>query len=857
MILMLSKIPSRNMKFDFPENIQPKGSGQKQNISSAVSLTFMVVLLLLFGPVITIAQVTKVMGTVTDSITKQPLPFVNVYLKGTAIGVTTGFDGSYSLESRLASDILTASFIGYKSGTRKIVRGKFQTINFSLLPDEVQLSEVVIRPGENPAEVILRKIIDKKSDNNREKYDAYQYEAYTKIQFDANNISEKFRNRAIFKPFKFIFDNLDTSTVNGKAYLPIFLSESLSDVYFRKNPRDQKEVIKATRISGIQNESMSQFVGDLIQNVNIYDNYLLLFQKNFVSPVANFGLAYYKYYLVDSANLEGKWCYNIVFKPRRVQELTFTGNFWVNDSSFAIKQLDMKIAGDANINYINDLVISEQFDKVDNQNWMLVKDKMIADFNVIENSKAVMGFFGTKTTTYQNFKFEETSDKKIYALPTNILVLENSIKKSDEFWKDARHEELSKDERTIFHMIDTLKTLPVFNTYLDIIKMVTTGYWVKGNFEIGPYMSMLSFNYLEGTRMRFGGRTSNDFSTKVMFDGYAAYGTLDQKMKYSGGFIYMFDKNPRRALSGSFKYDIEQLGMSQDAFREDFLLAGLFGKNQTTSLNMVRQYKGSYEHEWFSGLSNTISFSNRKLLPTNAEGIKVFDQSTLDFRNLGELTTSEISLDTRFAFKEKVIMGEFERTSLGGKYPVLEILYGYGIKDFLHGDYEYNRLQIRVKHWFNLSTFGWSKYSIEAGQIWGKLPYPLLKVHSGNETYWYDESAFNLMYYYEFVSDKYLSFLYAHHFEGLFLNKIPLMRKLKWREEAQIRGVVGSVAKKNIDYAGLPDGSFTLSKPYFEAGAGIENIFRIIRVDAIWRLSYLNHPKASNFGVLVSLQFDF
>jgi len=831
--------------------------GKRQSMAVVFSFSLVLFFVFLFNPGNATAQVTKVMGIITDSTTKQPLPFVNVYLKGTAIGVTTGFDGSYSLESGLASDILTASFIGYKSGTKRIIRGKFQTVNFSLIPNEVQLNEVVIRPGENPAEVILRKIIDKKPENNREKYEAYQYEAYTKIQFDANNISEKFRNRAIFKPFKFIFDNLDTSTVNGKAYLPIFLSESLSDVYFRKNPRDQKEVIKATRISGIQNESMSQFVGDLIQNVNIYDNYLMLFQKNFVSPVANIGLNYYKYYLVDSANLEGKWCYNIVFKPRRVQELTFTGNFWVNDTSFAIKQLDMKIAGDANINYINDLVISEQFEKVDNLNWMLVKDKMIADFNVIEDTKAVMGFFGSKTTTYQKFKFEETSDKKIYALPTNILVLENSIQKSDEFWKEARHEELSKDERTIFHMIDTLKTLPVFNTYLDIIKMVTTGYWVKGNFEVGPYMSMLSFNYLEGTRLRLGGRTSNDFSTKIMLEGYGAYGTLDTKLKYMGGFIYMFDKNPRRALSGSFKYDIEQLGMSQDAFREDFLLAGLFGKNQTNSLNMVKEYKGSYEHEWFSGLTNTITFSNRKLLPTQTGGIAVFDLRTNDTTLLGNITTSEIAINTRFAFKEKVIMGEFERTSLGGKYPVLDVLYAYGIKDFMHGDYEYNRLQIRVRHWFNLSTFGWSKYSIEAGQIWGKLPYPLLKIHSGNETYWYDESAFNLMYYYEFVSDKYLSFLYTHHFDGLFLNKIPLMRRLKWREQAQIRGVIGSVSSKNDKYAMMPEGSHTLSKPYFEAGAGIENIFRIIRIDAIWRLSYLNHPNASNFGVFISLQFDF
>ena len=661
----------------------------------------------------------------------------------------------------------------------------------------------------------------------------------------------------IFKPFQFIFDNLDTSALNGKTYLPIFLSESFSDVYFRKTPRDQKEVIKAARISGIENESMTQFTGDLVQNVNVYDNFIMLFQKNFVSPIANFGLTYYKYYLVDSASMNGRWCYNITFKPRRIQELTFTGNFWVNDTSYAITKIDMRIASDANINYISDLNISEEFRKMDDRYWMLTMDKMVADFNIMKKSRKTLGFYGTKTTTYQHFAFEETRDKKIYAAPSNIVVLKNANQQDDDYWKSSRPEELTKDERTIFHMIDTLKTLPVFNTYVDIIQMITSGYYVTGSVEIGPYMSMLSFNYLEGTRFRFGGRTSNTFSKNLLLHGYAAYGTLDQKMKYSGGFLYLFDKNPRKAISASFKYDIEQLGMSPDAFREDYLLAGLFSKQTTNSLSMVKEYKGSYEHEWFTGLSNTIAYANRKLLTTGAEGINVYDEATQGYHMLGEMTTSEISINTRFAYKEKVVLGEFERTNLGGKYPVVNLLYSCGVKDFLQGEYQYNKLQLSVRHWFNLSTLGWSKYNIEAGRVWGKLPYPLLKIHSGNETYFYDESSFNLMYYYEFVSDKYISFLYAHHFEGLFLNKIPLMRRLKWREQVQLRGVVGGVSPDRIKYAGLQEGTFTLSKPYLEAGAGLENIFKIIRVDAIWRLSYRDHPRASNFGLFVSLQFDF
>jgi len=509
-----------------------------------------------FLPALLSQEVTKVMGVVKDARTGEPLPFVNVYFKGATIGATTDFEGHYSLETRKPMDTLIASYVGYFTIRKAIQPNHFQVVDFILQPENFELSEVVIRPGENPAEILLRRIINNKDKNDPDKRDTYHCEVYTKMQFDANNISEKLMNRKVLEPFRFVFEHMDTSTVNGKAYLPVMLSESFSTMYYRRTPRARKEFINASKISGIDNASISQFAGNLTQNVNIYDNYVTLFQKNFTSPISSFGLISYRYYLVDSAFLDGKWCYNIMFKPRRKQEYTFTGNFWVNDTSYAIKKLEMRMVDDANVNFINDLVISQEFVEVEKGMWMLSRDHIIADFNIVEDAKITMGFYGTRTAIFNKYSFEPVKDEKIFSTPVNIVVLDNAIRRDPEFWKHTRPEELTYREASVYRLADTLKKMPIFNTYYDIIETIFTGYYVRGNFEWGPYASTYSFNAIEGSRFRIGGRTSNDFSTRVMFDGYAAVGTLDKQFKYKMGMIYMIGKTPDRVMTASYKHDL-------------------------------------------------------------------------------------------------------------------------------------------------------------------------------------------------------------------------------------------------------------------------------------------------------------
>ena len=799
-------------------------------------------------------QKTKIMGVVKDAHTGEPVLFANVYFQGKTIGVTSGFNGEFAIETKTPSDTLVVSFIGYITQKRKITRNIFQELVFELEPDNVTLRAVEIHPGENPAEVLLRKIIANKEQNNKKEFDAYQYEVYTKIQFDANNISEKLKKRKVLKPFDFVFDYMDTSTVNGKAYLPAFITETLSDNYYSTDPKGELEIIKASKMSGLDNESITQFMGDLYQDVNIYENYIELFEKNFISPIANFGLGYFRYYLIDSAFLEKQWCYHIMFKPRRKQELTFTGDMWIHDSTYAVKSVEMKMAEDANLNFVNALALRQDYEFINDTYWMLYRDYIVVDFNIIEKSENVVGFFGHKTTMYKDYVFNRPKEKEFYNKPVDVIVDDEANKKTDEYWNIARHEELGEKEEGIYEMVDSIKHLPIFRTYMDFFYMIFNGHLKWGMFEIGPYYKLFSYNDIEGARFRFGGQTSNKFSTNLMLKGHVAYGTKDQKFKYELGFLYLTSKNPRRGFGGHYKYDMEQLGASQNAFADDNLFSSFFRTSPSTKLSMVQETVGFYEHEWFAGFSNKISIKHSVLFPVGDNQFIIYDPTK---RIENSLSTAEIQLYTRFAFKERFVMGEFKRVSLGTKYPVFEVDYAYGFPGFLGSEFEYHRLKVGVRQWFNVASLGWSKYMIDAGKIWGTLPYPLLKLMPGNETFLFDEYAYNLMDYYEFVSDAYIGIYYTHHFDGLLLNHIPFMRKLKWRTVIHGRGVVGTLTNANKNYSEFPRITHDLQRPYYEAGVGIENIFKMFRVDAMWRLSHRNINNSSNFALFLSFWFSF
>ena len=807
---------------------------------------------------------TKVRGVVKDLNSGEPLPFVNVSFKGTTVGVITDFNGKYFIQTKQPVDSLIFSYVGYDKESYKVQKNSFQIINTSLNPSSVQLQEIVVLPGENPAHKFLRKIDANRNRNNIERYETYSYEVYNKMEIDLSNIDEKFKKNVLFNQFQFVFDYVDTSAITGKSYLPVFITETLSDYYYQKNPKKQKEVIHGSNISGVKDEKISEFTGQMYLQVNIYENFISIFGKGFVSPIASFGKMYYKYYLVDSAYLDNAWCYQISFKPRRKQEPTFTGDFWVHDTTYAIKKVNIRIEKDANINFVNDFYAEMEYQKVQDSLWFLKREHYFIDFNIAEKTT---GIFGRKTTSYRDVSLNfNVPDGFFNPKVAQETITKDSVNdKGDEFWAENRHEFLTKKESSIYKMVDSIKQVPIFQTWIDVVNTLITGHYVIGFFEIGPYFKLYSFNAIEGHRFRFGGRTSNDFSTDVMFTTHIAYGEKDERFKGAFGAIYMLDKNPRRSTGFDIKHDMEQLGISQNAFTQDNILASFLRRTYNKKLTMVNEASVFYEHEWYQGFSNTITLDTRRVFGTE---YVPFDEVTgLDTASYSTVSSTEIKLNTRFAYNEKFLMGEFERVSLGTKYPILNLDLIIGLNNVLKSRHEYYKIHASVDHKFNLNPFGRFRYIIDGGYYLGKAPYPLLQLHEGNETYAYDDYAFNMMNYYEFVSDKYVSLFVEHHFEGFFLNRVPLFRKLKWREVVAAKGLVGRVSQRNKEAMIFPDNLRGLKEPYMEASVGIENIFKLFRVDAMWRLSYLQDPSGAEnaenyaeipkFGIRAQLKIEF
>lgn len=803
-----------------------------------------------------VGQKTIVTGRVYDSESGGALPFVNVFFKESKIGTTTDESGNYRIETYYPTDSLIASMVGYQRTSMRVKSDRAQVIDFGMKVTGIALGTVNVvgdTKEKDPAVEIMKRVIRNKKANNREKLLAYEYDLYNKIEFDMNNVDESFRKRKVMKPFEFVFDNMD-STSEEKPFIPIFLTESFSRYFYNKSPKQTKEIIEATKVAGVKNESVSQFLGDMYQSTNIYENYVSAFGKSFVSPLSDFGNLSYKYFLLDSAVMDNKFkCFKIAFIPRRKGELTFEGEMWVHDTTFAIKEIEATIGQDANINWINGFTVKHVYNQVEDEVWMLTKEKVVVDFNVSEKT---IGFYGRKTTIYSDFIINENRDKSFFNAFNNIEVKEDANDKSDEFWSEKRPEQLSVNEENVYDMVDTIQDIPAFRTYVDIVTLFVTGYYEMKYVDLGQYYTFFSFNQIEGIRGRFGGKTNSDFSTKIELKGYVAYGLKDEQVKYEGATRLFLTKKPRQIIGLSHKRDLEQLGVSSNAWQTDNILSSVFRRTPNNQLNAFEEYKVNYEIEYFPGLSNSLKFNRRDIWSVGSIPFQKVSPEGIT-SDVNRLKTSEVTIGARIAYDEKFISGNLDRVSLGTRFPIVNASLSLGIKGFLDGEYGYQKLNLNIQDRVAFNPFGQSDITIDAGKIWGDLPFPLLHLFNGNETYFYDVYAFNLMNFYEFVADEWVNVFWVHHFNGLFFNKVPLFRKLKWREVATFRGAIGGLSADHYDELQFPTDLYRLSRPYFEAGVGVENILKIFRVDAIWRLSYLNNPDVVPFGIRTTFQFDF
>ena len=811
---------------------------------------------------------TKVSGVVLDE-TNFPVAFANVVLKGSTVGTITDENGRFYLESAKRHSTLQVSFVGYETKEIELENPVSYKLEI-VLKDGNSLDEVVIYTGKqskknNPAIDILKKIWANKRFNGTKKFKQYQFDKYEKIEFDLNNVDSSMEKSKFFKGMEFIFEKVDTSRITGKTYLPIFLNESVSKVYGNNTSDKIREDLLANKNSGFSNnQTIISFVKDLYSDYNVYDNYLKFFDKSFVSPLSRTGINTYNYVLSDSAFIDDKWCYNIVYYPRRKNELTFKGDFWVNDSTWAIKDINLQVSKSANINWIKDIYIEQEFEVLNDSVFLIKRDYFMSDFSISKKDKS-RGVYGKRTTLYNNYEFDKDLGVEFYKAESDPYAYE-IYNRDDDFWSKTRQEILNKDEKGVYKMLDTLRTVSKFKRLYNTASILASGYVEVPKFKMdyGPIFSTFGYNDVEGIRLRAGGRTYWGPNDKLRFQGYMAYGIKDNQFKYGLSGKWMFHRKNRWIVSLGTRRDVEQIGVSlttsNDVLGRSFAASSLFATGSNDRLTSVNLTTASIEVEPVKNFVVNFSGSYRTLKSaSNTFGLDYYtDDSFTDTEST--VKQSELNLSLTYTPKRKTTGYGVERLIVNDNHATIFVSLSQGLKGIYGSGFDYSKLQLFYRQPWQIGGFGRLFSNVEIGKTFGIVPLALLNVIPGNQSYFSIFNTFPLLNYYEFVTDTYTSVHLEHNFNGRLFSRIPALRKLNLREIVAIRGVWGELSQDNInlDATGfLQEVGAPNEKIYWEYTFGIANIFKVFRIDFNFRGNYFENPDARKFGITGRFGFMF
>ncbi|WP_159021802.1 DUF5686 family protein [Formosa sp. L2A11] len=822
--------------------------------------------LFFFGFLSLIAQ-TKVSGYVYDE-NNESVAYANVVFKGSSQGTITNEEGKFYMESDSNWDAIIVSFMGYHTQDIPLTKNINYNLKVVLEEEAAQLDQVVIVAGKqpkknNPAIDILRKIWEHKRRNGLRKFDQYEYDKYEKVEFDLNTIDSALVKSKIFKGMEFIFESVDTSNVTGKTYLPIFINESASKVYGNNETSNEREVLSGNKMSGFSNNQfILDFIKDLYSQYDVYDNYLKFFDKSFVSPLSKTGINTYNYVLADSSFIDNKWCYNIIYYPRRKNELTFKGDFWVNDSTYAIKKINMQASKSANINWVKEIYIEQEFDVLNDSIFLIKRDYFMSDFAFNKKEKA-RGVYGKRTTLYDNYVFDKPKADNFY----NEQVFEyneDTYNRDDEFWDTNRLETLSKDEKGVYKMLDTLQTVKKFKRLYNAGTILASGYVELDelNMDYGPIFSSFGYNEVEGLRIRGGGRTYFGPNDPWRVEGFGAYGFRDKKIKYGISGKWLIDKENRFIISGGHRKDIEQIGASlttsTDVLGRSLASSSLFAKGTNDKLTNIELTSLAFEMEPIQNVVFRLGADFRTLgSASEAFNLDYYTDDTFS-EVASELKQFETALSVTYFPGRRMTGYGVERSRANDNFATLFAQVSHGEKNVFKSDFDYTKVQFSYTQPWQLGGFGRLLTTIEAGKTFGEVPLGLLSVVPGNQAYFSIYNTFSQLDYYEFITDTYVSAHLEHNFNGRLFSRIPLLRKLNLREIVGVRGVWGEISDENI---ALNASNVTYSAPtdklYYEYSFGIGNIFKVFRIDFNFRGNYLENPNARNFGVTGSFGFYF
>ena len=847
-------------------------------------------LFLLLGCCISVSA-QNIQGVVTDSLTNEPIPYLSVFYEGKGVGSITDNDGNYKVETRKGWNKLTFSAVGYVTKVVNIIPGVTKNLNVRMRPDDIMLDEVVVKPKRekysrknNPAVELMKKVIAHKKNNKLSENDYYQYNKYQKITMSLNDVTPEMLEKGMYKKMPFLKDQIELCEETNKFILPISVDETASQKIYRKHPKSEKTIIKGMSSTGVNElfatgDMLSTVLKDVFTDVNIYDNDIRLLQYPFISPISSSdAISFYKFYIMDTTFVDKDKCFHLTFVPNNSQDFGFTGHLYVlADSSYTVKKCTMNLPKKSGVNFVDNMDIIQEFEQLPNGEWVLKTDDMIVEMTLM---KIMQGFQIRRTTRYSDYAFDELPQQLFKRKGAEIKEAD-AMMRGDDFWNQYRPVPLTQTESSMDMLVKRLEQMPGFKYVIFVLKAFIENFVETGTKEhpskvdIGPVNTMISNNYIDGLRLRMSAQTTANLNPHLFFKGYYAYGFKDHRSKYMGEVEYSFNKKeylprefPKNSITFSYQYDV--MSPTDKFLKTDKDNVFVSFKTSTVDqMSYVRNIALKYENETQFGLKTTVEVKHSTDEPTGGLAyITNDDQKTL----VPEIQTMEASLAFRYAPGETFVNTKQRRIPVSFDAPVFTLSHTAGFKGVLGGEYNYNLTEIGLYKRFWFSSWGKIDMFVKGGAQWNKVPFPLLIMPAANLSYILQRETFNLINNMEFLNDRYASLDVSWDLNGKIFNRIPLLKKLKWREAIGFKMLYGHLTDKNnpMKHPGnselflfpTRDGrptSFVMDPktPYMECSVGIHNIFKILQIDYVRRLNYLDHPDANKWGVRFMVMMTF
>ena len=847
-------------------------------------------LFLLLGCCISVSA-QNIQGVVTDSLTNEPIPYLSVFYEGKGVGSITDNDGNYKVETRKGWNKLTFSAVGYVTKVVNIIPGVTKNLNVRMRPDDIMLDEVVVKPKRekysrknNPAVELMKKVIAHKKNNKLSENDYYQYNKYQKITMSLNDVTPEMLEKGMYKKMPFLKDQIELCEETNKFILPISVDETASQKIYRKHPKSEKTIIKGMSSTGVNElfatgDMLSTVLKDVFTDVNIYDNDIRLLQYPFISPISSSdAISFYKFYIMDTTFVDKDKCFHLTFVPNNSQDFGFTGHLYVlADSSYTVKKCTMNLPKKSGVNFVDNMDIIQEFEQLPNGEWVLKTDDMIVEMTLM---KIMQGFQIRRTTRYSDYAFDELPQQLFKRKGAEIKEAD-AMMRGDDFWNQYRPVPLTQTESSMDMLVKRLEQMPGFKYVIFVLKAFIENFVETGTKEhpskvdIGPVNTMISNNYIDGLRLRMSAQTTANLNPHLFFKGYYAYGFKDHRSKYMGEVEYSFNKKeylprefPKNSITFSYQYDV--MSPTDKFLKTDKDNVFVSFKTSTVDqMSYVRNIALKYENETQFGLKTTVEVKHSTDEPTGGLAyITNDDQKTL----VPEIQTMEASLAFRYAPGETFVNTKQRRIPVSFDAPVFTLSHTAGFKGVLGGEYNYNLTEIGLYKRFWFSSWGKIDMLVKGGAQWNKVPFPLLIMPAANLSYILQRETFNLINNMEFLNDRYASLDVSWDLNGKIFNRIPLLKKLKWREAIGFKMLYGHLTDKNnpMKHPGdselflfpTRDGrptSFVMDPktPYMECSVGIHNIFKILHIDYVRRLNYLDHPDANKWGVRFMVMMTF